>query len=244
MTAIAVENVSKHFRIYSDRPRSLKDLVLRRTGPVYQEFWALKNVNFQIEHGETVALIGRNGSGKSTMLKLLSRIIRPTTGSIKTRGRLAGLLELGAGFQMDFTGRENIYMNAAILGFSEQETRRRIEEIIDFSEIGEEFIDTPVRNYSSGMYMRLAFSVAIMVEPEILLIDEVLSVGDVSFQKKCMDRLWQMKRSGVTIILVTHSDDAAQSICDRAIWIDKGEVRADGCTDEVIAQYLEHMTRE
>lgn len=242
MRAISVQGVSKRFRMNSDKARSLKDAILRRGNrDVSRDFWALTDISFDVQHGETVALLGRNGSGKSTMLKLLSRILSPSCGQIETKGRLAGLLELGAGFQHDFSGRENIYMNASILGFSEREIRQRIDEIIDFSEISLDFIDTPVRNYSSGMYMRLAFSVAIMFEPEIFFIDEVLSVGDVAFQSKCMNRLWKMKKSGVTIVLVTHSEEVARTVCDRAIWLEKGRVQDDGPTNEVIPRYLAYM---
>ena len=187
--------------------------------------------------GETVALIGVNGSGKSTLLKLMTKIIYPTKGSIITRGKLTSLLELGAGFHEDFTGRENIYFNASIFGLTRKEIESKIDEIIEFSELGD-FIDNPVRTYSSGMYMRLAFSVAINVEAEILLIDEILAVGDQHFQDKCFAKLHELKESDKTIVIVSHSLDSVKKLCNRAIWINKGHVEKDGNTEEVIEEYL------
>ena len=197
----------------------------------------LRNINLNIEKGETVALIGTNGSGKSTLLKLMTKIIYPTKGTIKTHGKLTSLLELGAGFHPDFTGRENIYFNASIFGLTAAEIDRRVDEIIKFSEL-EEFIDAPVRTYSSGMYMRLAFSVAINVDAEILLIDEILAVGDQHFQDKCFAKLHELKDSGRTIVIVSHSLEAVEKLCKRAIWIYNGEVRLDGNTKDVIKEYL------
>ena len=190
-----------------------------------------------IKKGETVALIGTNGSGKSTLLKLMTKIIYPTKGYIKTDGKLTSLLELGAGFHPDFTGRENIYFNAAIFGLSAAEIDKRVYEIIRFSEL-EDFIDSPVRTYSSGMYMRLAFSIAINVDAEILLIDEILAVGDQHFQEKCFEKLEQLSNSGKTIVIVSHSLGALKKLCDRGVWIYDGEVRMDGNIDSVVSEYL------
>ena len=197
----------------------------------------LKNINLDIKKGETVALIGTNGSGKSTLLKLMTKILYPNKGTLETHGKLTSLLELGAGFHPDFTGRENIYFNAAIFGLTRQEIDKRIDEIIEFSELGD-FIDNPVRTYSSGMYMRLAFSIAINVDAEILLIDEILAVGDQHFQDKCFAKLKEMKESEKTIVIVTHSLGQVRELCDRAIWIYNGEVRMDGTPNEVVDEYL------
>lgn len=241
MHGIVVSDVSKRFKVYKNRTHSLKEKILRGREQSSVEYWALKNISFTVGQGETLALVGKNGAGKSTLLKLLSKIIYPTTGHISMNGRVAGLLELGAGFHPDFTGKENIYINASILGFTQREIEEKIDEIIDFSEI-REFIDTPVRNYSSGMYMRLAFSVAITVRPEIFLIDEVLSVGDLSFQQKCLERLRELKRSGMTIVVVSHATTMLEELCDRVIWIHDGTKWRDGPTASVIAEYSNYMT--
>ena len=235
--AIEVKNVYKKFKLFYDKPNTLKErLVFWNKSKVdYHE--VLKNINLNIKKGETVALIGVNGSGKSTLLKLMTKIIYPTTGEIKTYGKLTSLLELGAGFHPDFTGRENIYFNASIFGLSAREIDARVQDIIDFSELGE-YIDTPVRTYSSGMYMRLAFSVAINVDAEILLIDEILAVGDQHFQEKCFSKLHELKESDKTIVIVSHSLDSIKKLCDRAVWIYQGEVRMDGKADKVIDEYL------
>ncbi len=235
--AIEVKNVYKKFKLFYDKPNTLKErLVFWNKSKVdYHE--VLKNINLNIKKGETVALIGVNGSGKSTLLKLMTKIIYPTTGEIKTYGKLTSLLELGAGFHPDFTGRENIYFNASIFGLSAREIDARVQDIIDFSELGE-YIDTPVRTYSSGMYMRLAFSVAINVDAEILLIDEILAVGDQHFQEKCFSKLQELKKSDKTIVIVSHSLDSIKKLCDRAVWIYQGEVRMDGKADKVIDEYL------
>ncbi len=197
----------------------------------------MKNINLEIKKGETVALIGTNGSGKSTLLKMMTKIIYPTKGKIQTYGKLTSLLELGAGFHQDFTGRENIYFNAAIFGLTKKEIDLRLNEIIEFSELGE-FIDSPVRTYSSGMYMRLAFSVAINVDADILLIDEILTVGDQHFQDKCFEKLKELKNSNKTIVIVSHSLEAIKILCDRAIWLFNGELKMDGKTEKVIDEYL------
>ena len=197
----------------------------------------LKNINLNIKKGETVALIGVNGSGKSTLLKLMTKIIYPNKGKVITHGKLTSLLELGAGFHQDFTGRENIYFNAAIFGLTEKEIDSRVNDIIEFSELGEA-IDTPVRTYSSGMYMRLAFAVAINVDAEILLIDEILAVGDQHFQDKCFNKLKELKNSDKTIVIVSHSLESVRQLCDRAIWINNGEVQMDGNVNDVINEYI------
>lgn len=234
---IQIKNVTKKFKVYYDKANTLKEKLVfwNRTKP--EERTVLKNININIEKGETIALIGVNGSGKSTLLKLMTKIIYPTTGKIITKGKLTSLLELGAGFHPDFTGRENIYFNAAIFGLTKEEIEKRIDDIISFSEL-EKFIDNPIRTYSSGQYMRLAFSVAINVDAEILLIDEILAVGDQHFQEKCFDKLEELKDSDKTIVIVSHSLDALKKICTRAIWINDGEVSMDGKVDEVVKAYL------
>ncbi len=235
--AIVVKDVYKRFKLVYDKPFTLKERLLfwKNTKVGYHE--VLKNINLEIKKGETVALIGVNGSGKSTLLKLMTKIIYPTSGTITTNGKLTSLLELGAGFHPDFTGRENIYFNASIFGLTAKEIDDRIQDIIDFSELGE-FIEAPVRTYSSGMYMRLAFSVAINVDADILLIDEILAVGDQHFQDKCFAKLEELKNSNKTIVIVSHSLDSVKKLCNRAIWVYNGEVRKDGKTKEVIDEYL------
>lgn len=236
--AIKIKNLTKQFKINSDKPRTLKEKILFSNRNKVEKHTVLRDITLNIEKGETVALIGTNGSGKSTLLKLMTKIIYPTTGTITTYGKLTSLLELGAGFHPDFTGRENVYFNAAIFGLTKQEIERRIDEIIEFSELGE-FIDNPVRTYSSGMYMRLAFSIAINVDAEILLIDEILAVGDQHFQDKCFSKLEELKKSDKTIVIVTHSLDQVKRLCTRAIWIKDGEVELDGDPNEVVDKYLE-----
>lgn len=238
---IEIRNMSKSFRIQSDRARSLKDMILyfnRKNTRTTLE--VLKNINLDIKKGETVALIGTNGSGKSTLLKLMTRIIYPTSGTIETKGKLTSLLELGAGFHPDFTGRENIYFNASIFGLTQQDIEGRMNDIIEFSELGA-FIDEPIRTYSSGMYMRLAFSIAINVDAEILLIDEILAVGDQNFQEKCFAKLRELKASDKTIVIVSHSLDVVKDLCTRAIWIYHGNFRLDGNPDYVIDEYLKQL---
>lgn len=235
--AIVAKHVYKKFKLFYDKPNTLKERLVfwNKTKVNYHE--VLKDINVKIKKGETVALIGVNGSGKSTLLKLMTKIIYPTEGEIITNGKLTSLLELGAGFHPDFTGRENIYFNASIFGLSAAEIDARVQDIIDFSELGE-YIDTPVRTYSSGMYMRLAFSVAINVDAEILLIDEILAVGDQHFQDKCFAKLEELKKSDKTIVIVSHSLASIRKLCNRAIWIYEGEVRMDGDVNEVIDEYL------
>lgn len=233
---ISVKNMNKDFIIYGDKANTLKEKIVRFNKNRKEIRKVLKNINIDIRKGETVALIGVNGSGKSTLLKLITRIIYPTKGTIKVNGKVSSLLELGAGFHPDFSGRENIYFNASIFGLSKKEIDDRLESIIEFSELGD-FIDTPIRTYSSGMYMRLAFSVAINVDADIILIDEILAVGDQHFQEKCMDKMLELKKKRKTIVFVSHSSDAVKFLCDRAIWLKDGKVEMDGKTDNVLKEY-------
>ncbi len=238
--AIKVTHVSKDFKLYYDKANTLKEKILffsKKNRSKNNVLHVLKDINIEIKKGESVALIGTNGSGKSTLLKLMNRIIYPTKGKITKEGKLTSLLELGAGFHDDFTGRENIYFNASIFGLTKEEIDKKLDQIIEFSEL-EEFIDNPVRTYSSGMYMRLAFSVAINVEADILLIDEILAVGDQHFQDKCFNKLIELKNAGKTIVIVTHSMDQVRRFCDRAIWLYEGEVHRDGQVKEVLEEYL------
>ena len=235
--AIEIKHVTKSFKIYYDKASTLKEHLLFWKRNENELYTALKDINLDIKKGETVGLIGVNGSGKSTLLKLMTKIIYPTKGEIITHGKLTSLLELGAGFHQDFTGRENIYFNAAIFGLTRQEIDKRLDEIIEFSELGE-FIHNPVRTYSSGMYMRLAFSIAINVDAEILLIDEILAVGDQHFQEKCFNKLQELKESDKTIVIVSHSLDQIENLCTRAIWINNGLVEMDDTPSKVIPEYL------
>ena len=237
MNVIEVQNVHKSFKIYYDKGATLKEKVLFQNRNHYEEHQVLKNVSLNIKKGEVIALVGQNGCGKSTLLKLMTRIIYPDQGEIKVTGKVSSLLELGAGFHPDMSGRENIYTNASIFGLSKQQIDRRLEQIIEFSEL-EEFIDNPVRTYSSGMYMRLAFSVAINVDAEILLVDEILAVGDAAFQAKCFNKLQEIKNNGTTIVMVSHDLGSVERLCDRAVWIDEGEIRDEGAPHDVVAKYL------
>ena len=236
--AIKVNHVYKSFNVYYDRANTLKERLLfigRNKKREKREI--LNDINIDIKKGETVALIGVNGNGKSTLLKLMTQIIFPNKGTIETHGKLTSLLELGAGFHPDFSGRENIYFNSSIFGLTKKEIDSRLNQIIEFSELGE-LIDNPVRTYSSGQYMRLAFSVAINVDAEILLIDEILSVGDQHFQEKCFNKMRELKKEGKTMVFVTHSMESVRNLCDRAIWLYNGKVRMDGNTNEVVDEYL------
>ena len=236
--AIKVDHVYKSFNIYYDRANTLKERMLffaRNKKREKRE--VLKDINLEIKKGETVALIGVNGSGKSTLLKLMTQIIFPNKGTIETKGKLTSLLELGAGFHPDFSGRENIYFNSSIFGLTRKEIDERLDKIIEFSEL-QDFIDNPVRTYSSGMYMRLAFSVAINVDADILLIDEILSVGDQHFQEKCFNKMRELKQEGKTMVFVTHSMDSVKKLCDRAVWLSDGKIRMDGDTENVVNEYL------
>lgn len=235
--AIECKNVYKYFKLNTDKPFTLKERLIHSNKNKKEKRLVLKDIDLKIKPGESVALIGTNGSGKSTLLKLMTKIIYPTKGKIITKGKLTSLLELGAGFHPDFTGRENIYFNASIFGLTRKEIDARINDIIEFSEL-KEFIDTPVRTYSSGMYMRLAFSVAINVDADILLIDEILAVGDQHFQDKCFAKLEELKNSDKTIVIVSHSLDSIKKLCNRAVWIYNGDVRLDGKPEKVIDEYL------
>lgn len=235
--AIKVSNVYKNFKLFYDKPNTLKERLLSWKRTKKEIRIVLNDINLEIKKAETVALIGTNGSGKSTLLKLMTKIMYPNKGTIVTNGKLTSLLELGAGFHPDFTGRENIYFNASIFGLTRKEIENRIDDIIKFSEL-EEYIDNPVRTYSSGMYMRLAFSIAINVDAEILLIDEILAVGDQHFQEKCFNKLKELKNSSKTIVIVTHDMSAVKKLCNRVIWLYDGKVRMDGPTPEVVKEYL------
>lgn len=236
--AIHVENVDKSFNVYYDKTNTMKEKLLFWNRTKREVRQILKDINLEIKKGEVVGLIGVNGSGKSTLLKLMTKIIYPNKGKIETNGKLTSLLELGAGFHPDFSGRENIYFNASIFGLTRKEIDKRIEQIIEFSEL-KDFIDNPVRTYSSGMYMRLAFSVAINVDADILLIDEILSVGDQHFQEKCFQKIEDLKREGKTIVFVTHGMDSVERFCTRAVWLHQGSIKMDGETKTVVKQYLE-----
>lgn len=243
MEVISIKNLSKSFKIYHDKPVTLKERALFLKKKTFKEMKIIDNINVSIEQGQMVGLIGHNGSGKSTLLKLLTKIIYPDNGEISIQGRVSSLLELGAGFHPDFTGIENIYMNASVFGLTKKDIDRKIESIIAFSELGE-FIYNPVRTYSSGMYMRLAFAVAINIEPDILLVDEVLAVGDASFQRKCLNRIKQLKGANKTIVLVTHDHGVVERMCDRAIWLHQGKVRLDGRPKDVVNNYLAYLAEK
>lgn len=238
--AIEIRNMSKSFKVQYDHAKTLKDLFVSHHRGKVSRHEVLKNISLDVAKGETVALIGTNGSGKSTLLKLMTKIIYPNSGTVETQGKLTSLLELGAGFHPDFTGRENIYFNAAIFGLTEKEIDQRVDTIIEFSELGPA-IDEPIRTYSSGMYMRLAFSIAINVDAEILLIDEILAVGDQHFQEKCYAKLRELRDSDRTIVIVSHSLGVVKDLCTRAIWIYKGEFRLDGDPTYVIDEYLKQI---
>lgn len=238
---IIVNNVSKIFYVFMDKANSLKEKMLFWKRNKRETREVLKDINLTIKNGEAVALIGVNGSGKSTLLKLMTKIIYPTKGEIVTNGKLTSLLELGAGFHPDFSGRENIYFNASIFGLTKKQIDARLEEIIEFSEL-RDFIDNPVRTYSSGMFMRLAFAVAINVDADILLVDEILSVGDQHFQEKCLNKMKELKAQGKTMVFVTHSLESARELCDRAVWLNKGRIQLDGDVNEVIDEYLKETT--
>ena len=235
--AIEVNDVYKTFNVYYDRTNTLKERIIMRKKEGKEVREILKGINLKIKKGEVVGLIGVNGSGKSTLLKLMTKIIYPNKGTIKTNGKLTSLLELGAGFHPDFSGRENIYFNASIFGLTKKDIDSRINQIIEFSEL-QNFIDNPVRTYSSGMYMRLAFSVAINVDADILLIDEILSVGDQHFQEKCFKKIEELKAQGKTIVFVTHGMDSVKRFCTRAVWLHQGKIKMDGDTNTVVEEYI------
>ena len=235
--AIEVRNMYKDFKLIYDKPYTLKERLVFWNKTKRGVHNVLKNINLDIKKGETVALIGTNGSGKSTLLKLMTKILYPNKGTVETNGKLTSLLELGAGFHQDFTGRENIYFNASIFGLTRKQIEGRVNEIIEFSELGS-FIDNPVRTYSSGMYMRLAFSVAINVDADILLVDEILAVGDAKKKKKCFNKLRELRDSDKTIVIVSHSLGPIRDLCSRGVWIYDGEVRMDGEINEVVDEYI------
>lgn len=237
MEAIRIENLYKTFRLSHERAGSLKALVLSSRRARYENVHALRGVSFSVDAGETVAVVGKNGSGKSTLLGIMAKVYRPTSGEVIMNGRAASLLELGAGFHPDLTGIENIYLNGSILGMRRREIAKCLDEIVSFAEL-ERFIDAPLRTYSSGMVMRLGFSIAIQVDPDILLVDEVLAVGDESFQEKCYDRVREFQRLGRTIIFVSHDLKAIREVATRAIWLDMGEIRVDGGVKSVLSAYL------
>jgi ABC-2 type transport system ATP-binding protein len=238
--AIEVAGVSKRFRLFHEKYQSFKERAIHLGRVPHEDFWALRDIDLSVGQGETIGLIGRNGSGKSTLLKCMAGILQPTTGTIRTEGRLAALLELGAGFHPELTGRENVFLNASILGLSRRDTERRFDEIVDFAEL-EAFIDNQVKHYSSGMYVRLGFAVAVNMEPDILLVDEVLAVGDEAFQRKCMDRVKRFQREGRTIVFVTHDVERVRQICDRATVLEDGRIISLGPTGEAIRALREHL---
>ena len=239
---IEVNDVSMHFRLPSDRVTSIKEYVIRmlKRNLSFREFVALDHVSFDVRKGEVIGLIGHNGAGKSTILKVISGILKPTAGSVKLRGNVVPMLELGSGFDMEMTGRENIFLNGAILGYSEEFLKEKYDEIVEFSEIGQ-FIDIPIRNYSSGMTARLAFAVATVVEPEILIVDEVLSLGDANFQEKSKRRMMELMGGGTTVLFVSHSLDQIREMCDRVVWLDHGKIKMIGNTQEVCDAYQNGM---
>ena len=238
--AIEITGVSKRFRLYHEKYQSLKERAIHFGRVPFEDFWALRNVDLEIAEGETVGLLGRNGSGKSTLLKCIAGILQPTDGQIQTVGRLAALLELGAGFHPDLTGRENVFLNASILGMAKRDIEHRFDDIVAFAEL-EQFIDNQVKHYSSGMYVRLGFAVAINMEPEILLVDEVLAVGDEAFQRKCLDKIKRFQKEGRTIVFVTHDVDRVRQICDRAAVLEDGELVRVGTPGEAVRSLREHL---
>ncbi len=241
--SIKVEQLSKCYQLYAKPQDRLKQMLLSRSKTYYREFWALRDVSFEIAPGETVGIIGRNGSGKSSLLQMICGTLSPTSGAVATHGRLAALLELGAGFNTEFTGRENVLLNAAILGFPQEQMLERMDEILAFSELGD-FLDQPVKTYSSGMYARLAFSIAIHVDPEILIVDEALAVGDARFVAKCMRRIKDIQKTGASILFVSHDVSSVRTLCDRAIWLDKGRMLEQGDVFPVTGRYMEMMFQD
>ena len=238
--AIEVKNITKKFKVYYDKGTTLKEKALFKKRRAFEEREVLRDISFSVKKGEAIGLVGHNGCGKSTTLKLLTKIMYPDSGSIEIKGRVSSLIELGAGFHPDMTGRENIYTNAAIFGLTKKEIDKKVDDIISFSELGT-YIDNPVRTYSSGMYMRLAFSVAINVEADVLLIDEILAVGDAAFQIKCFNKLQEIKANGTTIVIVSHSLGQIEQICERSLWIHDGKIKRDGPPREVHPEYLDYV---
>ncbi|VUX03132.1 Teichoic acids export ATP-binding protein TagH [Dorea longicatena] len=237
-TIVEVKDVSIKFNMSFEKYDSFKEYIIKmiKQQITYHSFWALKNVNFEVKKGDTLGLIGLNGSGKSTILKIIAGILRPTQGTVKVKGKIAPLIELGAGFDGDLTGEENVYLNGALLGYSQSEIKKNYRDIVEFSEL-ENFMNVPVKNYSSGMLSRLAFAIATIGIPDILIVDEVLSVGDFRFQKKCEDRIKKMQESGTTVLFVSHSIEQVKKICNKIVWLDHGKVRMYGNTREVCEEY-------
>lgn len=242
---IRLENVTQRFRVIQERPDTVRELFSRmfRHNASFHDFEAVKNATLDVPRGQSLGLIGRNGSGKSTLLKIMAGVYKPTTGTVEVKGSLAPLIELGAGFHHELTGRENILLNGLLMGYSKQEMMDRQQSIIDFADIGE-FIDAPVKQYSSGMYMRLAFSVATEVDPQILLVDEILAVGDIGFQEKCFDRIHRFREAGKTIVMVTHEMSHVRRHCERVILIDHGSIMVDGATEEAVSAFESMMSAE
>ena len=238
--AVRVDNVSKSFRMYHERNQTIKSAIMRRRRSVHEDFWALKDVSFEVPSGSTFGLIGSNGSGKSTLLKCLANIYYPNAGSISHFGRIAAMLEVGSGFHSELSGRENIFLNGSILGMTKKEITRKYDEIVDFSGV-EQFIDQPVKNYSSGMYVRLGFAIAINVDPDILVVDEVLAVGDAEFQERCFQKFEDFKSQGKTVILVSHSMETVRTMCDQAAWLNHGTLMAAGEAEPTIKAYLDSV---
>ena len=239
--AIEIDGVWKKFRLYKEKNVSLKEAVVRGRRSRHEDFWALQDITVQVPSGQALGLIGANGSGKSTLLKVIARILAADRGRVAVAGRVATLLELGAGFQMDYTGIENIYLNGAILGLSRRQITERLDDIIAFAEL-DQFINNPVRNYSSGMYMRLGFAIAVHVDPQVILIDEVLAVGDEAFQRKCIERIRRFRKEGRTMVFVSHDLAAVMDVCDRVLWLEHGRVRADGKPPDAVDAYLSHVS--
>lgn len=238
--AVRVDEVSKRFRLYHERNQTLKSAILRGRTSKHEDFWALRDVSFDVAAGETHGLIGANGSGKSTLLKCLAKIYWPTSGTIEYQGRMASLLEVGSGFHLELSGRENIYLNGSILGMTRKEIDSKFDEIVEFSGV-ERFLDQPVKNYSSGMYVRLGFSIAINVNPDILVVDEVLSVGDEEFQRRSFQKFRELKKQGKTIILVTHAMAVVRDLCESVTWLSHGALQQSGPTERVVDSYLKSI---
>lgn len=235
---IRANDISMRYLMTYDRIQSIKEYIVQmlRGKIKYEEFWALKNVSFEVERGEVVGIIGHNGAGKSTLLKVISGILKPTGGELEVHGNVVPMLELGSGFDHDLTGRENIFLNGSILGYSEKYLKEKYDQIVEFSELGK-FIDVPIRNYSSGMLMRLAFSIATVVQPEILIVDEILAVGDAAFQEKSKARMLELMSGGTTVLFVSHSLEQIREMCDRVIWLEHGQIKAIGATKEICDAY-------
>lgn len=235
---IRANDISMRYLMTYDRIQSIKEYIVQmlRGKIKYEEFWALKNVSFEVERGEVVGIIGHNGAGKSTLLKVISGILKPTGGELEVHGNVVPMLELGSGFDHDLTGRENIFLNGSILGYSEKYLKEKYDQIVEFSELGK-FIDVPIRNYSSGMLMRLAFSIATVVQPEILIVDEILAVGDAAFQEKSKARMLELMSGGTTVLFVSHSLEQIREMCDRVIWLEHGQVKAIGPTNDICDAY-------